>query len=170
MITKRTVMAALTSSATIGALGTGLPAGAQTAAGRPVDPAAHAALTEKNRKIMEQVAQALFIENDAAKFGTFVSDEEYIQHNPEIANGKKAVVEYLSKAFESLHGDLVGAVRAILVDGDLAVTHSYFRRKDGKPGGMVLADFFRLRDGKLVEHWDVIQQMPTTSANPHPMI
>jgi len=61
-------------------------------------------------------------------------------------------------------------VNRILVDGDIGVTHSYFKRRDGKPGGMVLIDIFRIRDGKLVEHWDAIQPMPEKSANAHPMI
>jgi len=67
----------------------------------------HAELTEKNRKLMAEVAQALFIENDADKFGTFVSDEEYTQHNPNISDGKEAVVSYLREAFKG-HDDLVG--------------------------------------------------------------
>jgi predicted SnoaL-like aldol condensation-catalyzing enzyme len=129
----------------------------------------HAELTEKNRAIMAQVAQALFVENDAVKFGTFVSDDEYIQHNPEIPDGKEAVIEYLRKAFANSK-EFAGAIHRIVVDGDIAVTHSSFRRLDGSPGGIVLMDVFRLHDGKLVEHWDVIQPMPTQSANEHPMI
>lgn len=130
----------------------------------------HAELTEQNRKLMAEVARALFVENDADKFGTFVSDEGYVQHNPQIADGKEAVVNFLRKEFEMVKRELIGTVDRIVVDGDIGVSHSHFVRRDGQPGGLVFVDIFRIRDGKLVEHWDVIQPMPTESANTHGMI
>lgn len=129
----------------------------------------HAELTEKNRAIMGEVVQALFVEHDPVKFGSFVSDEGYIQHNPDIPDGKEAIVEYLSRLFKGI-GHLVATAHRIVVDGDIALTHSTFKSRDGSPGGFVLMDVFRLRDGKLVEHWDVSQPFPTEAANAHPMV
>lgn len=129
----------------------------------------HAELTEKNRKVMADIVQALFIENDAEKFGTFISDEEYVQHNPSIRDGKDAVVQFLKTEFASIK-HLVGAVNRIVVDGDIGVSHCYLKHRDGQPGGMVFVDIFRFKDGKVIEHWDVIQPWPTESLNEHPMI
>lgn len=129
----------------------------------------HAKLTERNRAIINQVVQALFVEHDAEKFAGFVSDEGYIQHNPDVPDGKEAVVEYLRESFKGI-GHLVASTHRIVVDGNIALTHSSFKNRDGSPGGFVLMDIFRLQDGKLVEHWDVSQPFPTEAANAHPMV
>jgi predicted SnoaL-like aldol condensation-catalyzing enzyme len=53
-------------------------------------------------------------------------------------------------------------------DGDLVVTHNLLKTSPADRGSAA-ADFFRLEDGKLVEHWDVIQPVPESAANEHPM-
>ena len=59
-------------------------------------------------------------------------------------------------------------VRKIIVDGDLAAIH-IFVKPDPAARGAAVADFYRLKNGKIVEHWDVIQPIPEKSANAHPM-
>jgi len=49
------------------------------------------------------------------------------------------------------------------------VTHGVVRFTADDEHGIVAADLFRLEDGKIVEHWDVLQPFPEESANPHPM-
>ena len=56
----------------------------------------------------------------------------------------------------------------VLPEGDLVATHSHLILTPGEPG-RALADFFRLENGKVVEHWDVIQDVPDTSANDNTM-
>ena len=58
-------------------------------------------------------------------------------------------------------------IKRVIAEGDLVATHSYvnFEPDNPKNPGGAFMDFFRLKDGKIVEHWDVIQQVPEKSAN-----
>lgn len=64
--------------------------------------------------------------------------------------------------------DLKLDIKRVLAEGDLVVTHSHLVLEPGTPG-RALADFFRVEDGKVVEHWDVIQEIPDASANENGM-
>ncbi|MBN9225426.1 MULTISPECIES: nuclear transport factor 2 family protein [unclassified Microbacterium] len=59
-------------------------------------------------------------------------------------------------------------LRRALADGDIVVTHSHFRRTP-EDRGLAVADFWRLEDGKIVEHWDVIQEVPAEAKNTNSM-
>ncbi len=95
-------------------------------------------------------------------------DKLYIQHNPQAADGPQAFVEFVSgfkASFPDLHVDIV----RVIAECDLVVTHSHLTLSPDDRGS-VGADIFRLDDkGKVVEHWDVIQQIPETSANDNGM-
>ena len=90
----------------------------------------------------------------------------YIQHNPTLPDGPAAAVEMLEPMFSQAGARF--EVKRILVDGDLAAIH-LFGRGDPATSGAAVVDLYRLERGKIVEHWDVIQPMPSTSANSHPM-
>jgi predicted SnoaL-like aldol condensation-catalyzing enzyme len=87
----------------------------------------------------------------------------YIQHNPQAPDGPEAFIAFV-KAFPEISVD----IRRVVAEGDIVVTHGVVRFTADDPG-TVAADFFRLEDGKVVEHWDVLQPWPEESANPHPM-
>jgi predicted SnoaL-like aldol condensation-catalyzing enzyme len=88
---------------------------------------------------------------------------QYIQHNPQAPDGTEAFIGFV-KAFPEASVD----IRRVFADGDIVVTHSLLKFTPADRG-TVAADFFRLEDGKVVEHWDVLQPFPEDSANPHPM-
>ncbi|MCY0928055.1 nuclear transport factor 2 family protein [Streptomyces sp. H27-H1] len=91
----------------------------------------------------------------------------YVQHNPDAEDGPEAFtgfVRWLRGEYPRLRLD----IKRVLAEGDMVVTHSHLILEPGKPG-RALADFFRLEDGKVVEHWDVIQEVPEASANPNGM-
>jgi predicted SnoaL-like aldol condensation-catalyzing enzyme len=88
---------------------------------------------------------------------------QYIQHNPQAPDGTEAFIGFV-KAFPEATVD----IRRVFADGDIVVTHSLLKFTPDD-GGTVAVDFFRLEDGKVVEHWDVLQPFPEESANPHPM-
>ncbi|MGC2008072.1 nuclear transport factor 2 family protein, partial [Trebonia sp.] len=58
-------------------------------------------------------------------------------------------------------------IKRVIAEGDMVVTHSHLDLEPGNPDnpGRALADFFRLENGKVVEHWDVIQDVPKTAAS-----
>lgn len=93
--------------------------------------------------------------------------DRYIQHNPQAENGPEAFigfVHWLRGEYPQLQLD----IKRVIAEGDMVVTHSHLILTPGQPG-RALADFFRLDTGKVVEHWDVIQDIPETSANSNTM-
>jgi predicted SnoaL-like aldol condensation-catalyzing enzyme len=59
-------------------------------------------------------------------------------------------------------------IKRVVAEGDLVVTHSLLKTSP-EDRGTAAADIFRLENGKVVEHWDVLQPVPESAANDHPM-
>ena len=126
----------------------------------------HAARTAATRAIITAFARMFYLERDVrTAFETFVAPD-YIQHNPGLPDGREAAIEALTPAFcdPDFHADL----RRLLADGDYGFIHLHGYRGNDR-GGAVM-DLYRVADGKIVEHWDVIQPIPETARNDHPLL
>jgi predicted SnoaL-like aldol condensation-catalyzing enzyme len=92
---------------------------------------------------------------------------EYIQHNPIVGDGIKPFITYFEKMAKEYSNKSIDFVRAI-AEGDLVSLHTYQIWPDNEE--YVTMDFFRFdSNGKIVEHWDSMQQIPKTSANKNTM-
>jgi len=95
--------------------------------------------------------------------------DKYIQHNPTAADGPeglKGFIEFLKARFPQQHNEIKHAY----VDGDFVILHVHSVREPGTLGRAIV-DIFRLENGKVVEHWDVIQDVadPAGAKNAHGM-
>ena len=92
---------------------------------------------------------------------------EYIQHNPDVADGPEGFITYFEQMQREYPEKSIEFVRCI-AEGDLVALHSH----QVWPGNeqYITMDFFRFdANGKICEHWDAIQKVPETSQNPNTM-
>jgi len=123
-------------------------------------------VTARNRATVTAFAHLLYDRKQVATAFTRFVAADYVQHNPGIADGRDAAVAALAPMFAQ--PDARFEVKRILVDGDMAAIHLFGRGDAATPGAAVV-DLYRLSHGRIVEHWDVLQPIPATSRNPHPM-
>jgi len=91
----------------------------------------------------------------------------YRQHNPGAGDGPEPFIETV-KRFAQNFPDYRMETKRIIAEGDYVVLHSHLILKPGSRG-MAIVDIFRLEKGKIVEHWDVVQEVPETTANNNTM-
>ena len=92
---------------------------------------------------------------------------DYIQHNPLVGNGKEPFIEYFERMAAEYPEKSIRFVRSI-GEGDLVALHTHQVWPDGDE--YVTMDIFRFdENGKIVEHWDAMQEIPETSANANTM-
>ncbi len=92
---------------------------------------------------------------------------EYIQHNPLVGDGKEPFITYFERMAAEYSNKSIAFVRAI-AQGNLVALHTHQIWPENEK--YVTMDFFRFDDsGKIVEHWDAMQQIPSTSENSNTM-
>ncbi|MFD4676093.1 nuclear transport factor 2 family protein [Lentzea sp. NPDC058450] len=123
------------------------------------DPRASASTT---RRVVTAQFAAATVARDVTAFDRNVAPG-YVQHNPGVANGLTALKDFFRELY-TINPALSGTVARIVVQGDYAVVHSHFQLDPQGPGVNVM-DVFRVRGGKIVEHWDVLQPVSTNPAN-----
>ena len=95
---------------------------------------------------------------------------DFVQHSPHIAQGKQALEDYfMSRAKERAANRRTSQTAHVLADGAFVLTHRLVTSRDN-PRGQAYADLYRVRDGQIVEHWDVIQAIPAYSVAGHSMV
>ncbi len=92
---------------------------------------------------------------------------KYTQHNPTAADGAeglKAFIQFLRDNYPNAHSE----IKRIYADGDYVVLHVHSIREPGTRGRAIF-DLFKLENGKIIEHWDAVQDIPEKSANSNGM-
>jgi predicted SnoaL-like aldol condensation-catalyzing enzyme len=93
--------------------------------------------------------------------------DRYVQHNPNAADGPdgfRKFIGFLREKFPNSHSE----IKRSFVDGDYVILHVHALREPGTRGNAIV-DIFKLENGKIVEHWDVVQPVPENPANNNTM-
>jgi predicted SnoaL-like aldol condensation-catalyzing enzyme len=124
-------------------------------------------MSEENKKIALAFFEKALNEFDPATAAAEHGGKYYRQHDPMIEegfDGMSKFIFWIRDNYPRAHMHL----KRVFTDGDFVIMHSNWVRSPGERGEAVV-DIFRLENGKVVEHWDVIQPIPETSANNNTM-
>lgn len=121
---------------------------------------------EANRQLVVEFYDRFFNKHETGAAAEVVA-EDYIQHNPMVPDGREPLVTYFSGFFAKNPDSKAKVVRSA-ADGDLVWLHVH-STNGAEDLGRAVIDVFRVEDGKIVEHWDVIQKVPAEAANTNTM-
>ncbi|NIA61186.1 SnoaL-like domain-containing protein [Bacillus pacificus] len=91
------------------------------------------------------------------------ASEDYQQHNPFVADGKRAFMDFFKEDFVK-NPNSSAEIKRVVAEGDTVALHAH-SRTNSQDKGVAIVDIFRLKNGKIVEHGDVIQEIPNETAN-----
>lgn len=121
---------------------------------------------EKNKASAIEFYRMAYNGNPRKAVEMYVGDE-YIQHNPMVGDGPEPLIGYFERMAREYPEKSIDFVRAV-AQGDLVALHTHQVWPDNDQ--YVTMDFFRFdENGKIVEHWDAMQQIPDTTANGNTM-
>jgi predicted SnoaL-like aldol condensation-catalyzing enzyme len=136
-----------------------------TATPHPTPPSScipHAVSAHERREIFDGYVHAFFIEKNLTKAFQHYVSSQYIQHNPFVANGPAATLAFLGPIWKSQNLTILHTA----LDGDFGWIHY---RDVGLPGvtrPTAIVDIVRFEESCVVEHWDVIEELPANATNP----
>jgi predicted SnoaL-like aldol condensation-catalyzing enzyme len=146
----------------IAALAAGLAAGMMFAGAA----SAETALEKANKQAVIEFYNKALNDKDFAAASKYLGNR-YTQHNPTAKDGPeglKGFIDFLRDKFPQSHNEIVQS----FADGDYVILHVRSMRVPGTAGRAIF-DLFKLEHGKVVEHWDAVQDIPASSANANGM-
>lgn len=119
-----------------------------------------------NEKLVREFYDKALNDKDYEAAAKYLGSK-YVQHNPRAADGAaglKSYLEFLKGKFPKSRSE----IKRAFTDGDYVILHVHAVREPGTKGQAII-DIFRVADGKIVEHWDVIQDVPDQASNDNTM-
>lgn len=120
-----------------------------------------------NKRLAKDCLDMIFNHHNPDQAVAKYIGKNYIQHNPDAPDGPDGVIAYAS-GYLKANPDLRMEFKRIIAEGNLVAVHSHVKPSPSDRG-VAVVDIFRVEDGKLVEHWDVMQPVPSRAANPNSM-
>jgi predicted SnoaL-like aldol condensation-catalyzing enzyme len=121
---------------------------------------------EQNKKTVAEFYEKAIYQKDFEAASKYIGPR-YTQHNPMAADGPgglKEFIQFLRTKFPGSHNE----IKRVFADEDYVVLHVHAVREPGTRGNAIV-DIFKLENGKIVEHWDVTQEIPEKAANANGM-
>lgn len=121
---------------------------------------------EKNKRIVIEFYTLAFNQHEPLAAAKRYLAENYIQHNPHVADGRKGFIDAF--AGDTLPDESTTDFKRFIAEGDLVVVHSHGKANPADRG-VAIVDIFRVEGELITEHWDVGQKVPETSKNNNTM-
>ncbi|HAA14630.1 MAG TPA: hypothetical protein DCE41_24265 [Cytophagales bacterium] len=118
--------------------------------------------TERNKALAQRAVTDLFVNGKVETASQYISEEQYIQHNPMFPDGFDAFVSAMETMKTQMPDFKYVKAHHVWGEGNFVLVAG-----EGNNNGtaMIIYDLFRFDDGKIVEHWDIIQPIPAEKAN-----
>jgi predicted SnoaL-like aldol condensation-catalyzing enzyme len=123
-------------------------------------------MSEQNKKNVIAFYEKAFNDRDVETAFRLYGGKQYKQHNPLVEDGQEGIRKFV-KWIGDNHPNAHGEIKRAFAEGDFVILHSHWVNLVSDSDAVV--DLFRLEDGKVVEHWDVIQPIPKAAANNNTM-
>ncbi|MFJ8023537.1 nuclear transport factor 2 family protein [Streptomyces sp. NPDC096311] len=123
---------------------------------------------EQHKRVVKEFVELAFNEGEPQRAVDLYVGSRYVQHYPGERDGVEAFVEFVGKQVadgQQVHHD----IRRLIAEEDMVAAHSLVTRSPDDLG-IAVADYFRLEDNRIVEHWAVFQPVPESAANDNGMV
>jgi predicted SnoaL-like aldol condensation-catalyzing enzyme len=121
----------------------------------------------QNKRLAKECLDMIFNQKDPSAAVAKYIAPNYRQHNPHAPDGPDGVIEYAS-GYIKANPNLRLEFKRFIAEGDLFAVHSFLKPNSADLGRAVV-DIFRVENGRLAEHWDVMQPVPLQAANRNSM-
>jgi predicted SnoaL-like aldol condensation-catalyzing enzyme len=122
---------------------------------------------DDNKRLVSEFYEIAINQQRPAEAARKYIELPYRQHNPEVVDGPDGFVQFISK-MQKKHPKLQVKISKALADDDLVALHVHLTREPSDPR-LAIAELFRLKNGKIIEHWDVVQPVPEKTASGNSM-
>lgn len=122
---------------------------------------------EQNKALVLDFFRLMFQEHQVQEAVQRYVDKPFVQHNPYLEAGALPLADFF-ELYYAQNPLAYAEVKRVIAEGDLVVVHSHWKDSPDDRGQAVV-DIFRVAGGKIVEHWDVSQEIPENPANANGM-